>query len=40
VAAADGAPRPQLAQLLQLLTELNAAAPEAIPAELRRAAQF
>ena len=38
VAASGGLPRPQLAPLLQLLTELNAAAPDCIPANLRLAA--
>ena len=38
VAASGGLPRPQLAPLLQLLTELNVAAPDCIPANLRLAA--
>ena len=38
VAASGGLPRPQLAPLLQLLTELNAAAPDCISANLRLAA--
>ena len=38
MAASGGLPRPQLAPLLQLLTELNAAAPECISANLRLAA--